>query len=473
MEMSAAQDVNFGPFEERMRREGLEPIVIENFRHYYTALVGGETGLVPEKSIAPVDSLPRLQDLGEYAEAGRAALGQAVILKLNGGLGTSMGLERAKSLLAAREGTSFLEIIVRQTLATRARHNAPIPLIFMNSFSTDADTRAVLDRFPELHGPIPETMLQHKVPKVLQDGLGPAEWPAEPELEWCPPGHGEVYITLVTSGLLEALLAGGHRYLFISNADNLGATMDLALLGYFAQGELPFLMEVAGRTEADKKGGHLARLRANDRLTLREVAQCPPDDIDAFQDVARHRYFNTNNIWVNLVRLKATLDAHANVVALPMIRNSKTVDPRDGDSPKVYQLETAMGAAIEVFEGAGAVEVPRSRFVPVKTCADLLALRSDLYTLDEDATLRRNPARTGPDLVVKLDDAHYKLIDAFEARFPEPVPSLIGCARLTVEGDVRFEPGSVFRGEVTVVNPSGEQRTLPPSTLEDETRELA
>jgi UDP-N-acetylglucosamine pyrophosphorylase len=470
--MSAEETAAFQPFEERMRREGIEQIVIENFRHYYSALRAGKTGMVPEDAIEPVDRLPRLEELDGYAEAGRAALAHAAVLKLNGGLGTSMGLERAKSLLVAREGLSFLDVIARQAIAARRRYGQPLPLIFMNSFNTDEDTRAVLARYPELRGAIPETMLQHKVPKVLQDGLGPAVWPAEPELEWCPPGHGEVYITLMTSGLLPALLEGGFRYLFISNADNLGATLDPALLGYFAGRELPFMMEVAGRTEADKKGGHLARLRATGQLTLREVAQCPPDDLDDFQNIERHRYFNTNNIWVNLVRLKEALDAHDNVIALPMIRNSKTLDPRDSSSPKVFQLETAMGAAIEIFAGAEAVHVPRSRFVPVKTCADLLALRSDLYRLDEDGTLARNPDRARGDIVISLDDRHYKLIDDFEARFPEPVPALAGCARLAVEGDVRFEPGSIFRGDVRVVNAAAEQRTLPPQTVEDGTVEL-
>lgn len=470
--MSADGNVNFTPFEERMRREGIEQIVIDNFRHYYSALVGGSTGLVPEALIEPVADLPRLEDLGRFEAAGRAALGEAALLKLNGGLGTSMGLERAKSLLVAHGGLSFLDIIVRQNLAARAGHGRYIPLIFMNSFNTDDDTRAVLERYPDLRGAVPETMLQHKVPKVLQEGYGPAEWAAEPDLEWCPPGHGEVYITLATSGLLPALLERGYKYLFISNADNLGATLDLALLGYFAANDVPFLMEVAGRTEADKKGGHLARLRDGGRLALREVAQCPQDDLEAFQNIERHRYFNTNNIWVNLPRLQAALEAHGNVIALPMIRNSKTLDPRDSASPKVFQLETAMGAAIEIFEGAEAVQVPRSRFVPVKTCADLLALRSDLYSLDEASTLRRSPARSLGEIVISLDERYYKLIDSFEARFPEPVPSLVGCARLSVEGDVRFEPGSTFRGEVRVVNPGDGQRTLAPRAVEDETVEL-
>jgi UDP-N-acetylglucosamine pyrophosphorylase len=470
--MSAEETVRFEPFEERMRRAGIEQIVIDNFRHYYTALVKGETGMVAEEAIEPVRNLPLLEDLAAYMAAGRAALGQVAVLKLNGGLGTSMGLERAKSLLVAREGLSFLDIIVRQILAARATYGSSIPLIFMNSFNTDADTRQLLARYSKLGGAVPQTMLQHKVPKVLQEDFSPADWPAEPELEWCPPGHGEVYITLATSGLLDALLGGGYSYLFISNADNLGATLDPLLLGYVAEREVPFLMEVAGRTEADKKGGHLARLKANERLTLREVAQCPEADMAAFQDVERHRYFNTNNIWINLSRLKAVLEAEANVVALPMIRNSKTLDPRDAGSPKVYQLETAMGAAIEIFAGAEAVQVPRSRFVPVKTCADLLALRSDLYALDDQARLQRNPERSLGEIVISLDDRYFKLIDEFEARIPEPVPSLVACSRLAVEGDLRILPGSRFRGAVRLVNGAAEQRDLQPGVYADETVDL-
>jgi len=465
-----AQPVNFAPFERKMRREGLEEIVIDNFRYYYTALVNGDTGLVPESQIQPVSALPNLEHLGAYEEAGRAALAQVAVLKLNGGLGTSMGLERAKSVLVAREGLTFLDIIARQNLADRALYGRTIPLIFMNSFNTDADTREVLARYPELACDVPQTMLQHKVPKVLQATLQPAVWPAEPELEWCPPGHGEVYITLATSGLLEQLLRHGYEYLFISNADNLGATLDLALLGFMAREQVPFLMEVASRTKADRKGGHLAR-RADGRLMLREVAQCPEDDLIYFQDIARHRYFNTNNIWVNLQRLKALLEEGHNVIKLPLIRNRKTLDPRDPDSPPVYQLETAMGAAIEVFPDAQAVRVPRSRFVPVKTCADLLVLRSDVYALDASARLRRHPGALAVNPVITLDRRYYTLIDDFEARFPQP-PSLAGCTALTVEGDVLFEPGSTFRGNVKVVNRSKVQRRLPPVTLVNEEREV-
>ncbi len=125
-----------------------------------------------------------------------------------------------------------------------------------------------------------------------------------------------------------------------------------------------------------------------------------------------------------------------------MIRNSKTLDPRDPSSPKVYQLETAMGAAIASFEGSGALRVPRTRFAPVKTCDDLLGVRSDAFVLTEDWRVVLRPARRYGVPVISLDPKYYKLIDQMEARFPYGPPSLIECERLTVKGDVRFGRGS-------------------------------
>jgi UTP--glucose-1-phosphate uridylyltransferase len=299
--------------------------------------------------------------------------------------------------------------------------------------------------------------MQNKVPKIRQDTLGPVEWPDDPQQEWCPPGHGEVYIVLATSGMLDVLLAHGYEYLFISNSDNLGATLDLGILGYLSSEQVPFLMEVADRTESDKKGGHIAQLH-DGQLILREVAQCPEEDLAAFQDIGRHRYFNTNSVWVNLVRLKQLLEANNNVLKLPMIRNSKTVDPKDARSPAVYQLETAMGAAIGVFAGAQVLRVGRDRFMPVKTCEDLLRLRSDIYSLDQDYQLHAKP--NSQMTLIQLDPRYYKRIADFEARFAEGAPSLYACAQLSVQGDVRFGAGVVCRGVARIVNHSGEQRQL-------------
>jgi UTP--glucose-1-phosphate uridylyltransferase len=261
-----------------------------------------------------------------------------------------------------------------------------------------------------------------------------------------------VFASLASTGLLDTLLDQGFEYLFMSNSDNLGAVLEPRVLGWFAAEGLPFVSEVVDRTEADRKGGHLARRAEGGGLVLRETAQVPDDDQDAFEDFERHRFFNANNIWVNLEALRRTLDSQDGVLGLPMIVNRKTVDPTDPSSPEVLQLETAMGAAIGVFEGASAVHVPRARFAPVKTTSHLLVVRSDAYELAEDWTVRLAPAREAAPLVELSDE--FKLLANFEERFRGGPPSLVEAERLDVEGDVRFGSDVVVRGRVRVEGPA-------------------
>ncbi|HYF26081.1 MAG TPA: UTP--glucose-1-phosphate uridylyltransferase [Baekduia sp.] len=419
------------------------------FESQVQQLRAGETGTLPEAELEPVDAVPDMEELPEDPDTAREALARTIVLKLNGGLGTSMGMTRAKSLLEVREGRSFLDLIADQVLALRERTGARVPLVLMNSFATRDDSLAALHRHEGIDADVPLDFLQNKVPKLEAETLEPIDWPADPDKAWAPPGHGDLYAALQTSGMLETLLDRGYRWAFVSNADNLGAVLDERILAWVARERLPFAMEVADRTAADRKGGHLARRRETGSLVLREIAQTPDEDVDAFQDVDRHRFFNTNTLWLDLEALAATLRARDGVLGLPMIVNRKTVDPGDASSPAVVQLETAMGAAIDVFEGAAALRVPRTRFAPVKTTNDLLGVRSDAYDLGDDGALRLHPSRTAPP-VIDLDTQFFKLVDGFEARFPAGAPSLVGCDRLTVRGDVTFGVDVVVRGSVEV-----------------------
>jgi UTP--glucose-1-phosphate uridylyltransferase len=439
----------------------VDDLAERTFKHYYDKLVAGEKGLLPESSIEPVSDVPDFDDLPEGGEAAREALDQTVVLKLNGGLGTSMGMTRAKALLEAKDGLSFLDVIARQVLAVRARSGARLPLVLMSSFYTREDSLEALSRYPDLEVDVPLDFLQGKVPKLDAESLKPVSWPADPDLESAPPGHGDLYTSLVVSGMLEKLLSSGYEYAFVSNADNLGAVLDERILGWFAGEGLPFVMEVADRTEADRKGGHLAS-RAGGGLLLREIAQTPDADLDSFQDVDRHRFFNTNTLWVNLRALDALMRSRDGVLGLPMIVNRKTVDPGDSSSPAVIQLETAMGAAIDVFDGAAAVRVPRSRFAPVKTTNDLLVVRSDVYELDEES---RVVAQTDRLPLVDLDTEHFKLLKDFEARFPSGPPSLLQCERLTVKGDVKFGRDVKVRGAVELEQSGADQRVIDDGAL--------
>jgi UDP-N-acetylglucosamine pyrophosphorylase len=432
-----------------MQSAGLSEAAIAAFERAFELLASKESGLIPESFINPVEQLPNYEEISS-GQADGGLLAKAVMLKLNGGLGTSMGLEKAKSLLVVRNGETFLDLIARQVLAARARTGANLRFLLMNSFSTSEDTRAHLARYPELGVPADLELLQNKVPKIAVDTLTPVEWPADPELEWCPPGHGDLYPAILGSGMLDRLLREGYLYLFVSNSDNLGATMDPALLNWFARSDMPFLMEVTTRTAADRKGGHLAKRGSDGQLLLRESAQCPEEDMDVFQDINRHRYFNTNNLWLRLDHLAEGLQRNGGLLPLPVITNQKTVDPRDKKSTPVYQLETAMGAAIECFSGAGAVVVPRTRFAPVKTTSDLLALRSDAYVITEDGRAMLAPERDGIPPEIDLDSSHFKLVDQLETALAGGVPSLLHCRKLTVRGPLRFSSSDRFEGDVVM-----------------------
>src|SRR3954451_18251146 len=313
--------------ERKMREAGVADAAIATFAHYVEQLREGATGLLREDEIEPIDELPALDDLRE----GDAPLDRVVVVKLNGGLGTSMGMHQAKSLLEVKDGQTFLDVIARQVLGLRERHGVALPLLLMNSFYTQEDSLAALrERHPDIEvDGLPLDFLQNKEPKLRVEDLWPIEWPDDPDLEWCPPGHGDLYTALLTSGILDTLLERGYRYAFVSNSDNLGATLEPRILGWMAREGIPFVSESCPRTEADRKGGHLAVRRADGQLVLRESAQTREEDKDAFGDVSRHRFFNANNLWVDLEVLRDTLAARDGVLGLPLIRNEKTVDPAD------------------------------------------------------------------------------------------------------------------------------------------------
>ena len=440
--------MNFDSIERKMQGVGLSRAAIDAFRHSVGVLTSDQSMMIPETEIEPARDVAAWDELvAATPEADAALLAQAVLVKLNGGLGTGMGLQKAKSLLEIKPGVTFLDTIVRQVQSLRERAQYPVNLLLMNSFSTSEDTMAHLAQYADFADSAKVEMLQNRVPKLVTETLEPVEFPANPELEWCPPGHGDIYPALVGSGWLDKLLAAGVKYAFVSNSDNLGAQLDTRFLRWFAESGAPFVMEVTRRTEADKKGGHLATRKADGQPILREVAQCPDEDVAEFQNIEKHRYFNTNNLWIRLDALKQVLEANGGVLPLPVICNSKTVDPRDASSPKVYQLETAMGAALQCFPGARAVCVPRSRFFPVKTCSDLLLLRSDAVVIDEAGAMKLAPECNGVAPVVLLDGKLYKLVESLDAL---GVPSLKHVSKLVVSKPHTFAPGEALAGEVSV-----------------------
>jgi UTP--glucose-1-phosphate uridylyltransferase len=432
--------------EEKMRAHGQSEEAIRAFRRAYQRVEGGESAYLRTEDLEPVSDVPALDEVAEVDP--HSALESVAVIKLNGGLATTMGLRHPKSLVEAREGHTFLDIIIGQVDALRRRHDVRLPLLLMNSEATRRETHEALANHPELDVGLPLEFMQSMIPKLEEDTLEPVSWPREPALEWAPPGHGDIYGALRRSGVLTQLLEAGIRHAMISNSDNLGALVEPRIPVHMAEHGIPFLMEAVIGTEAERKGGHLARRRSDGQIILRESAQIAPEDEESFRDYRRWRYYNTNNLWVELRALEEALEASDGVLDLSLIVNRKTVDPRDPNSTPVVQLESAMGSAIQSFPRAELLCVPRSRFVPVKTTSDLLTLRSDVYRISDGLIVAPIAARADSLPYVDLDSRFYKVIDEFEARFPGGAPSLRQANRLVVHGDVTFGAGVVVRGDV-------------------------
>ena len=435
---------------DKMRAAGAHPAELAAMTRRFEQLDDPDAGRLPSDVLEPLEDLPLLDELPEPSpERAREVLDALAVVKLNGGLGTSMGLSGPKSLLEVKPGAE-LPRCDRDPGAGAARAPRRAAAAGGDELGLDpGPSLEVLRRYAGLREQeVPLEFLQGREPKLRADDLQPVQWPADPDLEWCPPGHGDLYTALAATGMLDTLLDAGLRWAFVSNSDNLGALADVRVAAWVADEEVPFAMEAVRGTAADRKGGHLAR--RDGQMVLRETAQVPDGD-PSFGEIDRWRYYNTNNLWVDLQALRDLQAADPGAPALPLIVNRKTVDPRDKSSTPVIQLETAMGAAVGSIPGARAVQVPRSRFAPVKTTNDLLVVRSDAYELTSDG--RMTPTFDGPGPVVTLDDDFFKMVPDFEKRFPAGAPSLRECRRFDVTGDVTFGGGVVARGEVHVAGP--------------------
>uniref|UniRef100_A0A672GSN5 UTP--glucose-1-phosphate uridylyltransferase n=1 Tax=Salarias fasciatus TaxID=181472 RepID=A0A672GSN5_SALFA len=408
----------------------------------------------PEDSIQPYDRI-RAKGLPENISS---CLNKLAVVKLNGGLGTSMGCKGPKSLISVRNENTFLDLTVKQIEHLNTTYNANVPLVLMNSFNTDEDTKKILQKYKH-HQVHIHTFNQSRYPRVNKESLLPIAKSmgvsGENAEAWYPPGHGDIYASFHNSGLLDRLISDGKEYVFVSNIDNLGATVDLFILQHLmsqpADRRCEFIMEVTDKTRADVKGGTL--IQYEDHLRLLEIAQVPKPHVDEFKSVTKFKIFNTNNLWISLPAIKRLQEQNA--MDLEIIVNPKTLD----GGLNVIQLETAVGAAIKSFNNALGVNVPRSRFLPVKTSSDLLLVMSNLYSLDA-GSLTMSKKREFPTTPhVKLGSSFTKVQD-FLTRF-ENIPDMLELDHLTVSGDVTFGKNVSLKGTVIIIANHGDRIDIP------------
>jgi len=428
------------------------------FRRYLNDKAKGNA--IDWDRIAP----PKHDQVVEYSELANSEaveyLNKLAVLKLNGGLGTSMGCVGPKSVIEVRDGMSFLDLSVRQIEYLNRTYNVNVPFLLMNSFNTDEDTANIIKKY-EGHNIDIMTFNQSKYPRVVKDSLLPASKSADSVIsDWYPPGHGDVFESLYNSGILDQLLERGVEIIFLSNADNLGAVVDLRILQHMVDTKSEYIMELTNKTKADVKGGTIIDYEGSVRLL--EIAQVPKQHVNEFKSIKKFKYFNTNNIWMNLRAIKRVVEN--NELSMEIIPNEKSI-PADkkGDADQtVIQLETAVGAAIRHFKNAHGVNVPRRRFLPVKTCSDLMLVKSDLYTL-QHGQLVMDSNRIGEAPLIKLG-SNFKKVSSFQGRIPS-IPKILDLDHLTITGDVTFGRGVTLKGTVIIVANEGGSIAVPPGSI--------
>ncbi|XP_038221253.1 UTP--glucose-1-phosphate uridylyltransferase isoform X1 [Zerene cesonia] len=384
-------------------------------------------------------------------------LDKLVVVKLNGGLGTSMGCKGPKSVIQVRNELTFLDLTVQQIEHLNKTYKCNVPLVLMNSFNTDEDTQKVIRKYKGLKLDI-HTFNQSCHPRINRESLLPVPKNGDVHADieaWYPPGHGDFYESFYNSGLLQKFIKEGRTYCFISNIDNLGATVDLNILSLLLNPDAKaseFVMEVTDKTRADVKGGTL--IQYEDKLRLLEIAQVPKEHVDDFKSVSQFKFFNTNNLWAKLDAIQRVVEQGS--LNMEIIVNNKSL----ADGLNVIQLETAVGAAMKCFEGGIGVNVPRSRFLPVKKTSDLLLVMSNLYSLSH-GSLVMSPQRMFPSTpLVKLGDKNFAKVKEFLNRFAT-IPDLIELDHLTVSGDVTFGRGVSLKGTVIIIANHGDRIDIP------------
>lgn len=377
------------------------------------------------------------------------------VLKLNGGLGTTMGCRGPKSIIEVRSEMSFLDLTVQQIEYLNQTYNSDVPLLLMNSFNTHEDTEKIIHKYKHTKATL-YNFNQSRYPRIYKENFLPVpDYPSDQannKEPWYPPGHGDVFMSLMKSGLLEQLIQMGREYVFISNVDNLGATVDFKILNYLVHSGCEYAMEVTDKTRNDIKGGTLIDYEGRTRLL--EIAQVPPSKVDEFKSIKKFKFFNTNNLWVNLKAIQRVLKAGA-LNEIDIITNTKKMD----NGAQVIQLETAAGAAIQCFKGGIGINVKRSRFLPVKSCSDLLVVQSNLYEL-QNGTLRLNPRRVFPSVpLVTLGDS-FRTVSQYNSRM-NGIPDILELDQLTVSGDVTFGANITLKGTVIIVANHGARIDIP------------
>ncbi|KAG0582020.1 hypothetical protein KC19_3G027000 [Ceratodon purpureus] len=415
--------------------------------------------------VLPYDKLPSVVDDHEKC---KVLLHKLIVVKLCGTLGRSLGTTQPKSLVEIHSEQSFVDLAVQQIEVLNVKYNAKVLLVLATSDNTDRAVKQAVKKYSASDVDI-IVFNQTEYPREV--------WPVTPKLGedgGYLTNNGDLFAAFSFSGKLDELLALGKEYLFISNCDNLGATVDLNMLNNLSENQCDYCMEVTPKNGTDAENGAYVSSEGNIELLEFEEVSRSQNEKSRSGDV---KVVNTNSTWVNLKAVKRL----AEIEALDIYCSSKGA----GEGENItFQLQTSSGAPlyslqvngeifenlpiegnsdlllVQFFDGSVAVEVPRTRFHPIRDTSDLLLFRSDLYTVREGVVCP-NPLRLSDvNPTIELEGLKLRKMQYFTERLKH-IPSLLELSSLRVIGDVWFGSDVILQGKVVIWAKKDERIDIP------------
>jgi len=343
----------------------------ETFETLRTRLVAGEAGAEDNRvsgEVTPPEEgdVRTLPAPGTDAREALAGMGGAAIrdgkvgaVVLAGGMATRFG-GVVKAGVEAVRGKSFLELKLMDFAATAKRSQGRVPVYLMTSFAT-ADEVAKLGAAAATESCPVESFSQFISLRLTPEGeLFRTD---AGEVSPYAPGHGDLTPALRRSGVLSRFREGGGELLFMSNVDNLTATLDPAILGAHLEAGKPVTAEMAPKLPGDK-GGAPARVDGVPQIV--EGFRFPPDfDQDSIP------VFNTNTLVLDAAAIDRDFD-------LDWFAVTKTVEGKPA-----IQFEHLVGQ-LTAFLPSHFLKVARdgadARFQPVKDPAELERRQGEITT---------------------------------------------------------------------------------------------
>lgn len=393
--------------------------------------IGGSKNVI---SVIPYESLAQTSDVHDAdALDTKELLNKLTVIKIISGSGTTMGVNVSKSCMEVTDGVSSLDLVVNQLEDLNSEHGCNIPLILMNTLQNQDNIMKVLEKHEKKNVDIQTICQNQKHSARRTDDSDDEGYQFEDR---------EIFLSLKTSGTLEALLLQGKEYILVLRSDNLASVLDPKIINHVIENRIQCCLEVTPNIHYDSSENSTSQ---EDKVQLSEIAELPAKEF-----MEKYKLVDTRSLWLNLNSVKKIVDAGI------------LTEKLKGDDER-FAFGNRLSSTIKLFDRPIAINVPQSRFLPLTSTSDLLLVQSDLYTHSEGILFRNNDRKNPANPHIELG-AEFKKLDEFQSRF-KSIPSIIELDSLRVAGDVWFGADITLKGKVIIVARPGMRLEIPDGTV--------